>query len=174
MSYLNGTVHVFLIILCISIFNLFIFILFTCSGHHEAFPFLHTLSLGGVASLRDSDVSLLLTPPDHLHPHGSTPSSSSSSSSSRGSRSRSSSSSSDPVLLEVGARLQALTLRECPLLTDRSLASIRTHCRTLNYLDLSHLPLLTTPSLVGLFMQVGGYSIVCVYRVINLLVDWLG
>ena len=102
---------------------------------------LTTLSLGGVASLSDSDVSLLLTPPVHIHRQSST--SSSSSSSSRAS-----------MLVDVGARLQALTLRECPLLTDRSLVSVRTHCRALRKLDLSHLPLLTTPALVGLFMQV--------------------
>lgn len=106
-------------------------------GHHEAFPLLSSLSLGGVASMSDSDVSLLLTPSDELRR-----------------RQSKSCSSSAPTYLEVGARLQALNLRECPLLTDKSLIVIRARCRSLRHLDLSHLPLLTTPALMSLFMQV--------------------
>jgi hypothetical protein len=107
-------------------------ITFFCREHHEAFPLLSELSLGGITSLSDSDVSLLLSP----HPSK-----------------KCTSSSSDPMLLAIGERLQSLNLRECTLLTDDTLISIRTHCRNLRTLDISYIPHFTTPALLGLFIQ---------------------
>lgn len=108
-------------------------------GHHGAFPSLTALSLGGVASLSDKDVALLLTPP---HWHGS-------------------SSSSSFVKEDVGDRLHSLNLRGCPLLTDASLLILRRHCRCLRSLDLSHLPLATAEGLSQVFEQVGTQPNLC-------------
>lgn len=106
-----------------------------CRSHHEALPHLTSLSLKGVTSLTDSDVALLLSPSSNF------------------SRRQQRGSSSDPVLVDIGQRLQTLHLDGCSLLTDRALATVRTHCRALRSLDLSNLPLLTTPALMGLFLQ---------------------
>ena len=101
--------------------------------HHEAFPVLSELSLGGITSMSDEDVSTLLSPPSF---------------------SSGPCSSCDPDIVAIGERLQSFNIRECPLLTDHSLASIRLHCHSLSSLDVSYVPLLTTPALHDLFTQV--------------------
>lgn len=57
------------------------------------------------------------------------------------------------LLSRVGAKLQSLSIGQCAQLTDESLVHIRTHCHSLLELDISALPELTTPALIGLFIS---------------------
>jgi DNA repair protein RAD7 len=57
-----------------------------------------------------------------------------------------------PLLSLVGGGLQSLSLGNCPLLTDQSIVTVRTHCHQLRDLNISLLPLITAPALIGLFL----------------------
>lgn len=58
------------------------------------------------------------------------------------------------LIAKFGPALRGLSVSGCPLLTDDTVMSIRSHCGRLTMLDLSELQKLTTSSLLALFLDI--------------------
>jgi hypothetical protein len=57
-----------------------------------------------------------------------------------------------PLIYSCGAQLRSLNIGGCILLTDRTIEAIRNVCGSLNSIDVSQLPELSTAAIIGLFI----------------------